>query len=176
MSTYRDLFSDEIDVSNVSVCGLDSSGKTTIINFIIHGKFKKTIPTMGQNRDTFKLMNKKINFIDLGGQPSFRSIWTGINAKADALIYVVDGTDIERLDESKEIFSQIINNQIQLHIPIMILLNKIDLANRITKAELIQHFELDSLSNELKWICYETSAKSGEGMIDAFSNFVQNLN
>jgi GTPase SAR1 family protein len=107
----------------------------------------------------------------LGGQEDFRGLWPEINEKSDGLIYVVDSTDHFRIPESKEIFHNIINTQINKMIPVMILLNKKDLGNRVSRAEFLQMFDLIALGH-VKWTVFETSALTGEGLYEAFKWFI----
>ncbi|NHJ48715.1 MAG: GTP-binding protein [Asgard group archaeon] len=159
----------------MSVCGLDGAGKTTIINYLVKGEFVETIPTLGINRETIDFPKLKLNVFDLGGQIDFRGMWNQVNEKADALVFVIDSTDTVRLNEAKEIFHNIVDLQINDDIPVLILLNKIDIPYRISRSDFINEFDLANFASEMTWTCYETSAKTGEGIFDAFSWFIQML-
>ncbi|NHJ84503.1 MAG: GTP-binding protein [Asgard group archaeon] len=175
MSFLKTLFKSRTKHVNMTICGLDKAGKTTILNYLVKGEYYETLPTMGVNRDTIDFPKLRINVFDLGGQEDFRGLWNQINEKSDSLVFVVDSTDSFRLHESKEIFYNIINTQINEGIPVLILLNKVDLENRISRSDFLNEFEL--LQNELpfSWACYETSAKTGLGIFDSFSWFIQTL-
>ena len=45
-----------------------------------------------------------INFWDLGGQKSLRSIWDKYFEEAHAVVFVVDSTDKDRIEECRESF------------------------------------------------------------------------
>jgi len=90
----------------MTICGLDKAGKTTLLNYLVKGTFIETIPTMGVNRETINFPKLRLNIFDLGGQEDFRGLWNQINEKSDALVFVVDSTDIVRLKEAKENFLQ----------------------------------------------------------------------
>lgn len=173
MSLLQKLFSRTKRV-NITICGLDQAGKTTIINFLLKGEHVETIPTMGVNRETIDLPKLKMNIFDLGGQVDFRDMWGSINEKSDALIYVIDSTDHMRFDETRELFYSIINTQIDSEIPVLILLNKIDLPDRISRVNFIKEFNLADI-HQMEWACYESSAKTGEGLFEAFHWFVTQL-
>ena len=173
MSLIQKLFNRTKRV-NITICGLDQAGKTTIVNYLIKGEYTSTIPTMGINRETIDLPKLRMNVFDLGGQADFRGMWASINEKSDALIYVIDSSDHFRLEETREIFYSIINTQIEPDIPVLILLNKIDLADRISRADFIKQFNLDDI-HQMKWACYETSAKNGIGIYEAFHWFITQL-
>ena len=80
-----------------------------------------------------------------------------------------------RFEETKEIFYNIINNQIDQNIPVMILLNKADIPERISRKEFVDRFNLGESELKIQWTCFETSAKTGEGIFESFSWFVNNM-
>lgn len=175
VSILQRLFGKKVKQINMTICGLDNAGKTTLMNYLIYGEFKSTMPTMGMNVNTIKLPKVHLTIFDLGGQSGFRFLWSDINEKSDALVYIVDCTDLERLEETKEAFHNIVNTQINDKLPALILLNKIDLPNKISLSEFIKYFELTKLTTKIQWQCYETSAKTGEGLVEAFSYFIDML-
>ena len=158
---------------NVTFCGLDKAGKTAIVNYLIYGEFKDTIPTMGINREVMDLPGIQLNIFDLGGQEDFRPMWSDINEKSDGIVYVIDSTDHLRMDESKKILYDVVNIQNKQGIPVLILLNKIDLPDRINRVAFIERFGFSNLS--ASWACFETSAKTGEGLFQAFTWFVNQI-
>lgn len=175
ISFLRNLFKSRAKQVTMSICGLDGAGKTTIINYLVKGEFEETIPTLGINREVIDFPNLRLNIFDLGGQIDFRGMWNQVNEKADALVFVIDSNDIVRMVETKEIFYNIVNSQVNEDIPVLILLNKIDLPHRISRSDFINEFDLMSFTSRMTWTCYETSAKTGEGVYDAFRWFVQKL-
>jgi small GTP-binding protein len=171
VSFLRRLFRQKTKRVVITICGLDKAGKTTIVRYLVAGEYKSTTPTMGVNREVIDLPNLQMDIFDLGGQEDFRGLWPEINEKSDGLVYVVDSTDYLRLFESKEIFHNIVNGQINTLIPVLILLNKCDLENPLSRPEFIDRFELMDLDN-MKWACYVTSAITGEGVYEAFKWFI----
>lgn len=67
-----------------------------------------TVPTfacctaIGFNVETVTYKNLKFQVWDLGGQTSIRPYWRCYYANTDAIIYVVDSMDQERMPSSKE--------------------------------------------------------------------------
>lgn len=167
MSILQRLFRYRVKNVNLTICGLDKAGKTTIINYLIHGEFRDTIPTMGMNREKISLPKLDIDVFDLGGQTGFRPIWSDYNEQSDGLIYVVDSSDHKRLAQTREIFYDIINSQINQNIPVLILLNKCDLPTKMPIANFIREFQLNDPNLLIKWAVFETSAKTGEGILDS---------
>ncbi|MHA1188246.1 MAG: ADP-ribosylation factor family protein [Candidatus Heimdallarchaeota archaeon] len=175
MSFLRRLFLRKSKPVNLTICGLDKAGKTTYVNYLIEGEFKETVPTMGLNRKSISFPKLDIHLFDLGGQEDFRPLWADINEKSNALIYVVDSTDHLRFEETKEIFHDIINRQIDTEIPVLILLSKIDLPDRMERIQFTRDFGLLDTELNITWAVFETSAKTGDGIFESMSWFVKIL-
>jgi small GTP-binding protein len=174
MSWFRKLFKSRTKQVNITICGLDKAGKTTIVRYLVSGEHKETVPTMGVNREVIDLPKLQMDVFDLGGQEDFRGMWPEVNEKSDGLIYVIDSADKFRLMQNKEVFYNIINTQIDQLIPVMMLLNKQDLADKIERSEFISTFELGKLEN-INWTVFETSALTGQGLYEAFKWFIDNF-
>ncbi|MHA1211949.1 MAG: ADP-ribosylation factor family protein [Candidatus Heimdallarchaeota archaeon] len=175
MSFLRRLFQRKSKPVNLSICGLDKAGKTTFVNYLIEGEFKETVPTMGLNRKSISFPKLDIHLFDLGGQEDFRPLWSDINEKSNALIYVVDSTDHLRFEETKGIFQNIIRSQIDPEIPVLVLLNKIDLPDRMDRIQFTRDFGLMDTELNITWAVFETSAKTGEGIFESMSWFIKIL-
>lgn len=86
----------------ILILGLDGAGKTTILYRLQIGEVVTTIPTIGFNVETVSYKNIKFQVWDLGGQTSIRPYWRCYFANTDAIIYVVDSADHDRLATSGE--------------------------------------------------------------------------
>lgn len=62
----------------------------------------QTIPTIGFNVETLQYKNIKFQVWDLGGQTSIRPYWRCYYPNTDAIIFVVDSADTERLNIAKQ--------------------------------------------------------------------------
>ena len=176
MSFLLKLFKLKIKHYCISICGLDNAGKTTIIKYFIHGKQIDTVSTSGVNRETISLPGLEIIVHDLGGQPQFRGSWQGYNENADAIVYVVDATDTERMEEAKQFLDLVLTHQRKDNAPLLLLLNKVDSDDRISADLFGQIFQLNSKDRPaLSWACFETSGLTGEGLIDSFQWLVNKL-
>ncbi|NHJ83976.1 MAG: GTP-binding protein [Asgard group archaeon] len=175
MSFFLNLFRKKTKPVNLTICGLDKAGKTTFVNYLIHGEFKETTPTMGVNRKSISFPKLDLHIFDMGGQEDFRPLWSDMNEKSNALIYVVDSTDYLRFDETKSIFHNIIEHQIDKQIPVLILLNKIDLSDRMNHVDFTRDFGLLDTQNAFTWAVFETSAKTGVGIMESVTWFLKIL-
>ena len=103
------------------ILGLDGAGKTTILYRLQVGEVVTTIPTIGFNVEQVQYKNLNFQVWDLGGQTSIRYVeartllrgennkicflrpyWRCYYSNTDAIIYVVDSADKERMGISKD--------------------------------------------------------------------------
>ena len=91
----------------VSIAGLDGAGKTRIVQKILQEEVTEYIATYGVNQEVICIEGIQLGLTDLGGKEPFRkTLWKSYISSADGLIYVVDVTKQERLDESKKWFQK----------------------------------------------------------------------
>ena len=83
----------------ILILGLDNAGKTTILYRLQNDDdaVVQTIPTIGFNVEVLQYKNIKFQVWDLGGQTSIRPYWRCYYPNTDAIIFVVDSCDGERL-------------------------------------------------------------------------------
>ncbi|KAL7746329.1 hypothetical protein RI367_008337 [Sorochytrium milnesiophthora] len=124
----------------IIIVGLDNAGKTTLlerIKSIFTGVAglppEKIAPTIGLNIGKIDLENRNYNFWDLGGQTDLQTIWPKYYAECHAIIFVVDSTDRERIEEVQQVFEKVITNDEVEGVPVLMLANKqdVDLALRV---------------------------------------------
>ncbi|KAK7101141.1 ADP-ribosylation factor-related protein 1-like [Littorina saxatilis] len=119
----------------VLILGLDNAGKTTYLEQT-KTKFNKgykgmnlgkVTTTVGLNIGKIDLGKTRLNFWDLGGQEELQSLWDKYYAESHAIIYVVDSSDRERIEESKAAFDKMVVNSSLHGVPLLLLANKQDL-------------------------------------------------
>jgi small GTP-binding protein len=97
-----------LEEKRVLVVGLDGSGKSTYVNQLKlqlnkpHAPRERIKPTMGLNVFTFELDNKKFTVWDIAGGVNYRKVWHSYLEEADALVFMVDGSAEERLEEARQ--------------------------------------------------------------------------
>ncbi|XP_075514824.1 ADP-ribosylation factor-like protein 2 isoform X2 [Primulina tabacum] len=85
----------------ILMVGLDNSRKTTIV-LKINGEDTSVIsPTLGFNIKTINYQKYTLIIWDVGGQKTIRSYWRNYFEQTDGLIWVVDSSDIRRLNDCK---------------------------------------------------------------------------
>ena len=107
----------------VSIAGLDGVGKTSIVNKILQEEITETYSTYGINQEIIKINGLTLGLTDLGGKEPFRnSLWPSYLSRSDALIYVVDGTKEEKMEESQQWFVRALK-WIKECSPVLVLVN-----------------------------------------------------
>ena len=84
------------------ILGLDNAGKTTLLYQMQCGEVKVTVPTLGFNVESVKYENLTFQMWDLGGQSEIRPYWKCYYPKTNAVVFVIDSSDKERIDIAKQ--------------------------------------------------------------------------
>jgi len=159
----------------ILILGLDGAGKTTILYRLQVGEVVTTIPTIGFNVEQVTYKNLKFQVWDLGGQTSIRPYWRCYYSNTDAIIYVVDSVDRDRIGISKQELVSMLDEEELKGAILAVLANKQDMEGAMSVAEVHQALGLDLLRNRTFQI-FKTSAVKGEGLdsaMDWLSNALQ---
>jgi len=144
----------------LTLVGLQNSGKTTLVNVIASGAFSEDmIPTVGFNMKKVTKGNVTIKLWDIGGQPRFRSMWERYCRGVNAIVYVVDAADSEKFETSKKELHDLLSKPPLAGIPLLVLGNKNDLPEAATVDTLIEKLELKAIGGR-EVCCYSISAKN----------------
>ena len=148
--------------------GLDAAGKTTILYKLKLGQGVSTIPTVGFNVETVTFKNVKFNVWDVGGQDKIRPLWRHYYAGTQALIFVVDASDRDRIEEAKNELNKIISDQAMKDAILLVFANKNDIEGAMDSHEVIEKLELTKLKDRT-WHVQSSCAISGDGLIDGLT-------
>jgi ADP-ribosylation factor-like protein 8 len=96
---------------------------------------------------------------NLGGQPRFRESWEKYCRKADAIVYVVDSSDLGNLDVSKNQLNQLLAWPSLEGVPLLVLGNKNDLDGSLNEQSLIAGMDLGNIKDRTV-ACYSISCKN----------------
>uniref|UniRef100_A0AC35TTG1 ADP-ribosylation factor-like protein 1 n=1 Tax=Rhabditophanes sp. KR3021 TaxID=114890 RepID=A0AC35TTG1_9BILA len=172
MSYFRSLFgSREL---RILILGLDGAGKTTILYRLQVGEVVTTIPTIGFNVEQVTYNNLKFQVWDLGGQTSIRPYWRCYYSNTDAIIYVVDSSDKDRVGISKQELLSMLEEEELKNAVLMVLANKCDIAGALTEVDVFNALGLANIKNRTLQI-FKTSASNGTGLNDAMEWLANNL-
>ncbi|KAJ8455450.1 hypothetical protein OPV22_013886 [Ensete ventricosum] len=132
----------------LSLIGLQNAGKTSLVNVIATGGYSEDmIPTVGFNMRKVTKGNVTIKLWDLGGQPRFRSMWERYCRAVSAIVYVVDAADRDNLPISKSELHDLLSKPSLSGIPLLVLGNKIDKPEALTKQGLTDEMGLKSITD-----------------------------
>ena len=145
--------------------GLDGAGKTTILHRLHKGLLYSTTPTIGFNVETMKLRNVCMTVWDVGGQAKMRHLWRRCWNVIDAVIYVIDLTDRDRVDEAGQELWHVLEQEHMKEALLLVLANKADRYNRMTGADVVRMLHSTS-AHPRAWHVQECSAVTGAGLED----------
>ena len=131
--------------TRVLLLGLDAAGKTTVLYKLKLNEVVTTIPTIGFNVEHLKYKNLDMTMWDVGGQDKIRPLWRHYYDNTDALIYVVDSNDPQRLAEARGELHQMLQEDGLRRAAVLVLANKQDLRGAERPDKLAQALALDAI-------------------------------
>ena len=149
--------------ARILVLGLDNAGKTTILYRMQVGEVVSTIPTIGFNVETVTYKNIKFQVWDLGGQTSIRPYWRCYFPNTQAIIYVVDSSDVERIGTARAELHAILEEEELKNASVLVLANKQDLPGALDAAQVSEGLGLSGVKTR-QWSIKASSALKGEGI------------
>ncbi|XP_040579643.1 ADP-ribosylation factor-like protein 8B-A [Lepeophtheirus salmonis] len=159
---FKSLFwKEEMELTLV---GLQHAGKTTFVNVIASGSFNEDmIPTVGFNMRKITKGNVTIKLWDIGGQPRFRSMWERYCRGVNAIVYMVDAADQDKIEASRNELHNLLDKPQLAGIPILVLGNKRDLPNALDENGLIEKMNLNAVQDR-EICCYSVSCKEKDNI------------
>ena len=146
----------------IVMLGLDNAGKTTILYNLKLGQVITTIPTVGFNIESLKYKKFELIIWDLSGQKKTRILWKHYFMNCDAIIYVVDSTDKERIQEAEEELSDVLKSEFLKNSKILVFANKQDKEDCLSEKEIYEKLKINFVSHEI--YIQRCSAITGEGL------------
>ena len=150
----------------VVTLGLDEAGKTSILFKLKQNEFVSTIPTIGFNVETLEFKNVKITLWDVGGQHKLRPLWKHYYLNTQAVIFVIDASNRERLPEAHGELVKLVSEKELADACLLILANKQDVAGCASIEEITDQFSLYKLCCGRSWHVQACQAKTGTGLQD----------
>ncbi|XP_065362735.1 uncharacterized protein LOC135956246 [Calliphora vicina] len=157
----------------IVMLGLDGAGKTTILFKLKLGEVISTIPTIGFNVETVEYKNISFTVWDIGGQKTIRTLWYHYFPNTAAVIFVVDSSDVTRIETAKEELHEILQHDDLRNAVLVVMANKQDMPNALNVSELAKQLELHSLKQ--MWHIQGTSATRGEGIYEGLDQLREML-
>lgn len=160
--------------ARIVMVGLDAAGKTTLLYKLKLDETVTTIPTIGFNAEEFKYKNISMLIWDLGGQDKIRPLWRYYFQNADAIIYVVDSNDRERIKEARDELHKVCSSDELRDAKVLVFANKQDLPYALNSREMIHALSLNELKQK-HWFIQPCCATKGEGLFDGLEWLSQQL-
>lgn len=156
------------------ILGLDNAGKTCVLKKLSEEDITHIMPTQGFNIKSITQSGFKLNVWDIGGQRAIRPYWRHYFDETDALIYVVDSADKQRLEEAANELEQLLEEDKLAGVPILVFANKQDLISALKAQEVAEVLQLHSLRDRV-WQIQSCSAKTGEGLHEGMAWITKNM-
>lgn len=151
----------------ICLLGNFAVGKSSITDRFVRSIFSERYRTtvgVRIHKKTFAVEDQTLDLIiwDLAGEDEFVVLRTAYLRGASGYILVADGTRPETLDKAIDLQQRA--ERTLGSVPFILIVNKADLLNDWTIASDV----LDTLARD-NWPIYQTSAKTGQGVEEAFA-------
>ena len=173
LTSLMKIFSPETP-SRILMVGLDAAGKTTILYKLKLGEVVTTIPTIGLNVETVEVNNISFTVWDVGFRDRVLPLYRHYYEASDAVIFVVDSNDNERMEKAKSILETILSDEKLENTPLLVLSNKMDLPEAKNTTEVTDRLCLHKYRDR-EWFIQDTRATTGEGVVDGFIWLARNI-
>ena len=109
----------------------------------------------------------KFQVWDLGGQTSIRPYWRCYYPNTDAIVFVVDSADVERMNVAKGELAAMLEEEELRDSILLVFANKQDQKGALNAQQISDALGLPEVRNR-QWSIQETSALQGKGLFEGF--------
>lgn len=163
--------------AQILLLGLDNAGKSTLLYKLKHNMCVSTVPTIGFNVEMIEARKSRkdiaLTVWDVGGQGKMRKYWKSFHLDAAAVVFVVDSSDTQRLDEARRELENTLRSEQLRGRPLVILANKQDVNGALTVTDITERFNLRKLCSGRDWFIQPCSASTGVGVQEGFKRVAQ---
>merc|ERR1712087_883640 len=124
-----------------------------------------TIPTVGFNVETIEYKNISFTVWDIGGQDKIRKLWRYYYQNTQAVIFVIDSNDRDRIEDAREELTKMLMEEEMRDAVLLVFANKQDLPNAMTAAVVTEKLGLHSMRNRQLFM-QSTCASTGDGLYE----------
>lgn len=156
--------------------GLDNAGKTTIVKKLCGEDTSSVSPTLGFEIKTVHRDGCTLNIWDVGGQKSLRSYWKNYFERTDALIWVLDSTDLDRIGDCIDELVALLEDERLAGASLLLLANKQDVHGSLAIDEINEKYlRLNRFNGQRNWKISACSGYTGQGLNESFTWLVHNV-
>ncbi|CAF1571875.1 unnamed protein product [Rotaria magnacalcarata] len=159
----------------VFMCGLYSTGKTTIINVIKYGTNVETTITIGIGVEKITINDINLLVIDEGGRSRARVFHSFRYRGTSGMIVVIDSADRENIDNLRYELFNIFDEVECQNRSLLVFANKQDLPNAMSLGEIKDRLNLSKLNKNIKWHLQPACAIRNEGLHEGFQWLANSL-
>lgn len=166
--SIRSLFSSLISEKEkrILIVGLDQAGKESIMAKLDLGEITCVNPTAGFTVKNVEFNNLTLTSWDLGGENKIRLLWRHYYQGVDAVIFVVDKNDRDRIYEARDALHIVIAEDELRDALLLVMANKMDLPNAMSAADITDKLGLHSL-RQRRWYIQDVCALDGRGIYES---------
>ncbi|XP_055583819.1 ADP-ribosylation factor-like protein 13A isoform X1 [Falco biarmicus] len=135
------------------VLGLDNAGKTSVIMDLERALAGEVLPAAQPGQTCLRVDRFEVTLVDLPGGQRSRSAWRSHYSTAHGLLFVLDSSDLARIEEARKVLSRVLSHPDVSGKPLLLLANKQDAAAALLPCELIERLSLERLVNENRSPC-----------------------
>ena len=128
--------------------GLDNAGKSTLLHMLAHGTLRAFEPTLHPNCNSVRIAGHTFQAHDLGGHLAARVLWRHYTCTADAIVFMVDAADRERMAEARAELGTLMADEALADVPILVLGNKVDLPGAASAEALAAALGVEEMQRE----------------------------
>ncbi|XP_075450142.1 ADP-ribosylation factor-like protein 13B isoform X2 [Ascaphus truei] len=154
--------------------GLDNAGKTATVKGIQGESPEDVAPTVGFSKADVKQGKFDVTMFDLGGGKRIRGIWKNYYAESYGVVFVVDSSDVDRMEETKETMAEVLRHPRISGKPVLVLANKQDREGALSEADIIEFLSLEKIVNENKCLCQIEPCSAVMGRGKKFDKSIRN--
>ncbi|KAL9095019.1 MAG: hypothetical protein Q9165_002621 [Trypethelium subeluteriae] len=109
---------------------------------------------------------------DVGGQKTLRTYWKNYFEKTDTLIWVVDSTDRDRLEDCSTELKGLLMEERLMGASLLVFKNKSDVTGAMDANEVREGLQLDEIKTH-RWKIIACSAMTGQGLAEGLDWVLQ---
>ncbi|XP_041462636.1 ADP-ribosylation factor-like protein 13B [Lytechinus variegatus] len=148
----------------LALIGLDNAGKTTALKGVQGESLDLVAPTVGFASGEFKLGKYDVTVFDLGGGKRIRGIWSNYYGEAHGVVYVLDASAEDRLQECKECLEDVLKKEKIRGKRILLLANKQDQEGALDEIDICDQLDLEEIVRNSKCPCRVETCSAVQGI------------